>query len=381
MFAEETTGSDKSEITQFHENLKLRETARVAFIRSDHDMKLRRSFLRRARPPRCSAQAGKWVMYWRNGKGAAPGAWHGPAKVIMRESENLVWISHMSRLYRCAPEHLRELSSREQEDIPRDHESEAFPSPNVPRIGTGVFQYHDLTQQNPPPESPVEQPHQEMHPPASNPHSSNHNDTDNPEINNPNQIMDTQAVPDATASEQPESVQPDAEPEAVSSQGSQQLAAGSESPQPWEVPVPPAADGELSDAYVVHEDTWLIHKDQLIRVHRRPRLKLFSPSDMEQCPISCEWLLPERQNIIETLQGNSWKFNDIWRGNIEAHQQMPVRWIGRTSLRSNQNISIPHTTCNLPTFAITHNYMAKKLHLHSPWTSLKYACEKIYLTK
>lgn len=117
MFAEETTGSDKSEITQFHENLKLRETARVAFIRSDHDMKLRRSFLRRARPPRCSAQAGKWVMYWRNGKGAAPGAWHGPAKVIMRESENLVWISHMSRLYRCTPEHLRELSSRENKRI------------------------------------------------------------------------------------------------------------------------------------------------------------------------------------------------------------------------------------------------------------------------
>ena len=102
-----------------------------------------------------------------------------------------------------------------------------------------------------------------MHPPTYNPHPDNQNDTDNLEINNPNPIMDTQAVPDATASEQPESVQPDAEPEAVSSQGSQQLAAGSESPQPWEVPVPPAADGELSDAYVVHEDTWLIHKDQL----------------------------------------------------------------------------------------------------------------------
>ena len=87
--------------------------------------------------------------------------------------------------------------------------------------------------------------------------------------------MDTQAVPDATASEQPESVQPDAEPEAVSSQGSQQLAAGSESPQPWEVPVPPAADGELSDAYVVHEDTWLIHKDQLTRIHRRPKTETF----------------------------------------------------------------------------------------------------------
>ena len=80
MFAEETTGSDKSEITQFHENLKLRETARVAFIRSDHDMKLRRSFLRRARPPRCSAQAGKWVMYWRNGKGAALGLGMGQPK-------------------------------------------------------------------------------------------------------------------------------------------------------------------------------------------------------------------------------------------------------------------------------------------------------------
>ena len=154
--------------------------------------------------------------------------------------------------------------------------------------------------------------------------------------------MDTQAVPDATASEQPESVQPDAEPDAVSSQGSQQPTAGSESPQPWEVPVPPAADGELSDAYVVHEDTWLIHKDQLTRIHRKPRLKLFSPSDIEQCPISCEWLLPERQNTIETLQGNSWKFNDIWRGNIQAHQQMPVSMDRKNQLYNQTRIFTCH---------------------------------------
>ena len=49
-------------------------------------------------------------MYWKDGKGANPGSWHGPARVLMVERYNLVWISHMTKLFRCAPEHARPLS-------------------------------------------------------------------------------------------------------------------------------------------------------------------------------------------------------------------------------------------------------------------------------
>ena len=67
-----------SEITQFQKNLSLRENARVAFVKSDHDLKLRRAFLQRTRPARNSFEIGQWVMYWRDGKGNLPGSWPWP---------------------------------------------------------------------------------------------------------------------------------------------------------------------------------------------------------------------------------------------------------------------------------------------------------------
>ena len=132
-------------MTQFHQNLQRREQARIAFIRSDHDLKLRRALLRRARPVRCLANPGQWVMFWREGKGALHGAWHGNARVLMREDPNVVWLSHLSRLYRCAPEHIRDLSSREQEQVTAEQSSQDSPwKSGQGRLGTGVFQYHDL---------------------------------------------------------------------------------------------------------------------------------------------------------------------------------------------------------------------------------------------
>ena len=143
--------SENLEMSQFRRNLQRREQARIAFIRSDHDLRLRCSLLRRARPLRCPATPGRWVMLWREGKGALHGAWHGPAKVLMREDPHVVWLSHLSRLFGCAPEHIRELSSREQEQVPAEQSSQESPlQPFEGRLGTGVFQYHDLTRNNSP---------------------------------------------------------------------------------------------------------------------------------------------------------------------------------------------------------------------------------------
>ena len=110
----------------------MREQARIAFIRTDHDMKLRRALLKRSRPERSFA-IGQWIMYWRNGKGTLPGAWNGPARVVLTEDRNIVWITHQSRLFRCAPEHLRPLSDRESQapEVSEQHgEIPNFPLPN-----------------------------------------------------------------------------------------------------------------------------------------------------------------------------------------------------------------------------------------------------------
>ena len=56
-------------------------------------------------------------MFWREGKGTESGSWHGPAKVLMVEDRNLLWLSHLTRLYRCAPEHVRPLSEDEARSV------------------------------------------------------------------------------------------------------------------------------------------------------------------------------------------------------------------------------------------------------------------------
>ena len=126
------------EMQWFRENLQKRETARKSFIAADHDQRLRRAYLRRSRPSRGVLHPGDHVMFWRDGKGNLP------AKVIIQEDDNIIWISHMSRLYCCAPEHIRNLTSRETEGMTQD-------SSDIPEnrdISNGVFQYHDLTRQS-----------------------------------------------------------------------------------------------------------------------------------------------------------------------------------------------------------------------------------------
>ncbi len=137
--------SDTTEGILFRNNLAKRECARRAFIASDNDDRLRRAFLRRHRPHRGCWNKGDNVMFWRNGLGQNPGRWHGPATVISHENDSVVWISHIGRIYRTAPEHIRTLSIREDHELQKNPGNE--PSEIPPQIGKGVFQYEDLTQQ------------------------------------------------------------------------------------------------------------------------------------------------------------------------------------------------------------------------------------------
>ena len=99
-------------------------------------------------------------MFWRPGRGEYPGKWHGPGRVIIQESEHVIWVSHSSKIFRVAPEHVRKLSEREASSCLDQLASEPLQVP--PRVlGKGVFQYEDLTEQvipvpphMPPPPSP-----------------------------------------------------------------------------------------------------------------------------------------------------------------------------------------------------------------------------------
>ena len=303
---------------QFIKNLEKRETARTAFIRADHDMKIRRALLRRQRPERNRPHIGQWVMFWRQGRGNAPGSWSGPAKVIMTEDRNIIWITHLSRLYRCAPEHVRSLSERESAEIPVNQPDE---SPHIPPsdLGTGVFQYHDLSEQRAPPAST--NPPDNILPEIDAPH------------NAPNPITSHN---DSTNSNEVNPVQPDSEPGVPSGTPSVvngDMSGPSESTMPSgiDVPVPEAAEGELSDSSLYVHDTWTIQGNQVIRHHRNARSRLFCPTNVATCPIPVEDLLPDRTTTVYTANGSSWSMSDQWKNNIQAHQTLPNIWTGETT--------------------------------------------------
>ena len=319
------------EISQFHKNLQQRERARIAFIRTDHDMKLRRSLLRRARPARCNVQAGQWVMFWREGKGALPGSWHGPAKILMREDPNVVWLTHLSRLYRCAPEHLRELSSREAEALPVDSQHGQPPFPDQTRLGTGVFQYHDITNHAHPHDNPLNT--------ENNLHNQDNLRSHNQPI--PETAMEIPIAngPASNSGENPnnsagnvssENLQPDSEPEAVTCESNPASANERGELQPWEIPVP-ESDEELGNTNFLASDEWVIDNQLLIRKHHVPRYRLFCSTNVQTCPIPTEWLTGDRETQIQSVEGSFWVCKDQWNNNIQAHQSMPCRWTGITS--------------------------------------------------
>ena len=51
---------------------------------------------------------------------------------------------------------------------------------------------------------------------------------------------------------------------------------------------------------------------------------------VEGCPINPEWLDNHRITHVEAVHGGSWKIQDQWYGNIQAHQSLPNLWTGQT---------------------------------------------------
>ncbi len=109
--------SDSAHGIQFRKQLEYRECARRAFHHADNDAALRKAVLRRSHPLRQDYLPGEWVMIWRAGKGALPGQWLGPMKVVVHENAQTVWTTMSSKLFRVAPEHIRPVSAAEAHKI------------------------------------------------------------------------------------------------------------------------------------------------------------------------------------------------------------------------------------------------------------------------
>eukprot|EP00435_Cladocopium_sp_Y103_P053869 s757_g17.t1 len=195
--------SESAQGVQFRLQLARRESARKAFVQTDHDAALRRSILRRSHGKVGQYTPGEWVMVWRQGKGAYPSQWTGPMKVVVHKNAQTIWTTMASKLYRAAPEHVRPVSALEAKEIVLlPHE------PSVSIIAQQLPNNASDPQRN------------SNH--SNNPHPSLTDVTlpSAPIIPTPNNPPNPENNPVPSSSHPPSELQPDTEPEIPESQGS-----------------------------------------------------------------------------------------------------------------------------------------------------------------
>ena len=204
-----------------------------------------------------------------------------------------------------------------------------MPSPLPETFGTGVFQYHDLTQQNDnslgaPPAQPIVI---NDNPPGIEVPSSN---TESPIVHEESEV------------------QPDSEPDQASEGPNVPTDAA-------QIPIPdqPFSEEEQesgSDALRAESqvfDHWIVKGRKVIRMHAEPRLHLFHPGLVNDCPVEHQRLNRVRKSIIQIPGQPKTVVEDQWKDNIEAHQSMCNAWTGQTIFEVHDDLPIPEHTINL----------------------------------
>ena len=307
----------QAESTEFYQQMKKRETARKAFVEIDNDQAMRRAVLRRIRPHRGHLAPGTHVMYWRQTQ------WRGPGRVIHQEDQHVVWISHLGKIFRVAPEHVRLLSEREiQSSWKTVQETNPLEMPQ--RSGHGVFQYEDLISPDnasPPTDGVLNQPEIPNVPTHEAPIFME------PTLENQSGITHSE--------------QPDAEPDHSQTEGTSQEHPGT--PTGTDVPIPDDASEDALNC----EDYWIVKKDMITRVHKKPRKSVFRPLDSPDCPIDVFMLADDRQTQGTFQSGEMWQYCDNWPSDND-HWKKEHEWTGSTTFRilnldkSTENVQNQH---------------------------------------
>ena len=138
---------------RFRRIAEVRHKCRMAVIETEANAKIRKCLIGRSRPMRGNYVPGDLVYHWRAGNGVhqAQGQWLGPARVIGIEGGS-VWVSHRATAIKCAQEQLRMASPAEREM--REMQMRIGGDDPDERSKHGVPRQQDLTQQQPPTQSP-----------------------------------------------------------------------------------------------------------------------------------------------------------------------------------------------------------------------------------
>ena len=97
------------------DRLVARELAHARYKAFEAKEKIARAFAGRARPQRGPYEVGEKVLVFRSTNPLLPhrGRWRGPGVVLSREGSSVVYVQMGGRLYKCAPEQLRHMTTDE----------------------------------------------------------------------------------------------------------------------------------------------------------------------------------------------------------------------------------------------------------------------------
>lgn len=77
-------------------------------------------------------------------------------------------------------------------------------------------------------------------------------------------------------------------------------------------------------------DTWDVSDPgKVVRIHNRPRTRLFSPIGVQDCPVDLRNLSLERVTIGCDVTGRTWQDSDFWPG-TRGHFSRDTPWTGMT---------------------------------------------------
>ena len=278
--------SESAQGVQFRLQLARRESARKAFVQTDHDAALRRSVLRKSKGEPRRYLTGEWVMVWRQGKGVYPDQWTGPMKVVVHENSQTVWTTMAAKLYRAAPEHVRPVSAMEAKGI--------VMLPNAPSVSQIAQQLAPQLQsaiQNNPHHNPI--PDVTL-PPPNNPITDHQGNSHSPLTSQDN--------------ESHSEIQPDAEPGAT---GSSQSPEGS---QTNTTPAPDEAENTQPNVLNPGQDMMREHVAQ-----NTPIPQSLDDDDLVCEGLHCEDMEPES---IQPEANQAWQCEIyVTEGDVESWKQ------------------------------------------------------------
>ena len=81
------------------------------------------------------------------------------------------------------------------------------------------------------------------------------------------------------------------------------------------------------------DDFWSFNGVLLSRHHIKPRLKLFQPSDVTDCPIPLKWLDVHRSTRTSVGHIKEHAIEDWWDGTSDASRSLSEQWTGTTSFQ------------------------------------------------